>query len=637
MSSSSARGALRTDLRNIAIIAHVDHGKTTLVDALLKQAGTFKAHEATSERMMDKMDQERERGITIMAKNTGVVLGDVRVNIVDTPGHADFGGEVERTLHMVDGVVLLVDAAEGPLPQTRFVLKKALELGLKPICVVNKVDRADARPAEVLQKLYDLFIDLGADEHQLEFPVIYAAARDGWAVRGDSTGSVPPEAQLPASTQQKGKLDLKPLFNTVLETIPPPADTSNEPLQILVNAIDYDEYVGRMATGRIHAGTAKKKMDVTCIGEPKADGSPSLEKGKLVAINLFQGMGRLEVESARAGDLVSIAGLENVVPGDTIIATDSGAPALERISVGEPTLGMIFSINDGPFAGKEGKYVTSRQIRDRLFRETRGNVSIRVLETDTPDKFKVLGRGELQLAVLIESMRREGYEMCVSRPEVIVKEIDGNKMEPLEGLVVNIPETAVGSVTELVGKRGGQMIGMESPNSGWTSVEYEIPTRGLIGFLGSFRTITRGEGQMSSYLKGWVPYKGDVEARQAGAMMANEQGRTTPYAIFNLQPRGQMFVGPGEDVYEGMIVGEHARDNDLDINITREKKLTNIRAAGKDENMILTPPKRMRLEEAMEWIDMDELIEVTPTAIRLRKRGLKPNQRPKRKKTESED
>jgi len=637
MSSSSASGLRRTDLRNIAIIAHVDHGKTTLVDALLKQAGTFKAHEATSDRMMDKMDQERERGITIMAKNTGVLLGDVRVNIVDTPGHADFGGEVERTLHMVDGVVLLVDAAEGPLPQTRFVLKKALELGLKPICVVNKVDRADARPAEVLQKLYDLFIDLGADEHQLEFPVIYAAARDGWAVRGDSTGSVPPEAQLPASTQQKGILDLKPLFNTVLETIPPPLDTSNEPLQILVNAIDYDEYVGRMATGRIHAGTAKKKMDVTCIGEPKADGTPTLEKGKLVAINLFQGMGRIEVEQARAGDLVSIAGLENVVPGDTIVATDSGTPALERISVGEPTLGMIFSINDGPFAGKDGKYVTSRQIRDRLFRETRGNVSIRVLETDTPDKFKVLGRGELQLAVLIESMRREGYEMCVSRPEVIVKEIDGEKKEPLEGLVVNIPETAVGSVTELVGRRGGQMIGMESPNSGWTSVEYEIPTRGLIGFLGSFRTITRGEGQMSSYLKGWVPYKGDVEARQAGAMMANELGRTTPYAIFNLQPRGQMFVGPGEDVYEGMIVGEHARDNDLDINITREKKLTNIRAAGKDENMILTPPKRMRLEEAMEWIDMDELIEVTPNAIRLRKRGLKPNQRPKRKKTESEE
>ncbi len=635
MSSSSV--VRRTDLRNIAIIAHVDHGKTTLVDAMLKQAGTFMAHESTNDRMMDKMDQERERGITIMAKNTGIVLGDVRVNIVDTPGHADFGGEVERTLHMVDGVLLLVDAAEGPLPQTRFVLKKALELGLVPIAVVNKVDRGDARPAEVLQKLYDLFIDLGADEHQLEFPVIYAVARDGWAVRGDSTGSVPPEALLPTSTQQKGVLDLKPLFATILEHIPAPVDGSDEPLQLLVNAIDYDEYVGRMATGRIHRGRMTKKMDVTRLGELKADGTPTIEKGKLVSVNLFHGMGRLEVESAKSGDLVCIAGLESVVPGDTIIATDSGTPAMTRISVGEPTLAIIFSINDGPFAGKEGKYVTSRQIRDRLFREIRGNVSIRVLETDTPDKFKVLGRGELQLAVLIESMRREGYEMCVSRPEVVVKEIDGKKMEPLEGLVVNIPETAVGAVTQLVGKRGGQMIGMESPNSGWTSVEFEIPTRGLIGFLGTFRTITRGEGQMSSFLKGWIPYKGDIEARQAGAMIANELGRTTPYAIFNLQPRGQMFIGPGEDVYEGMIVGEHARDNDLDINITREKKLTNIRAAGKDENMILTPPKRMRLEEAMEWIDMDELIEVTPTAIRLRKRGLKPNQRPKRKKTESED
>ena len=634
MSSSPAR---RTDLRNIAIIAHVDHGKTTLVDAMLKQAGTFKAHESTNDRMMDKMDQERERGITIMAKNTGILLGDIRVNIVDTPGHADFGGEVERTLHMVDGVLLLVDAAEGPLPQTRFVLKKALDLGLTPIAVINKVDRGDARPAEVLQKLYDLFIDLGADESQLEFPVVYAAARDGWAVRGDSVSGVPPEALLPESTKQKGVLDLKPLFAAILEHIPAPIDNSDEPFQMMVNAIDYDEYIGRMATGRIKAGKCSKKMDVTRLGEPKADGTLQTEKGKLVSVNVFQGMGRMEVESAKAGDLVCIAGLENVVPGDTIIGTDSGAQALERISVGEPTLGMIFSINDGPFAGKEGKYITSRQIRDRLFRETRGNVSIRVLETETPDKFKVLGRGELQLAVLIEGMRREGYEMCVSRPEVVVKEIDGHKKEPLEGLVVNIPETAVGAVTEQIGKRGGQMVGMESPNSGWTSVEYEIPTRGLIGFLGTFRTITRGEGQMSSYLKGWVPYQGDVEARSAGAMIANEQNRTTPYAIFNLQPRGQMFVGPGEEVYEGMIVGEHARDNDLDINITREKKLTNIRAAGKDENMILTPPKRMRLEEAMEWIDMDELIEVTPAAVRLRKRGLKPGARAKRKKTESED
>jgi GTP-binding protein len=632
--SSSAR---RTDLRNIAIIAHVDHGKTTLVDAMLKQAGTFQAHQSTNDRMMDKMDQERERGITIMAKNTGILLGDVRVNIVDTPGHADFGGEVERTLHMVDGVILLVDAAEGPLPQTRFVLKKALDLGLTPIAVVNKVDRGDARPAEVLQKLYDLFIDLGADESQLNFPVIYAAARDGWAVRGESMGGVPPEAILPAATQQKGVLDLKPLFAAILEHIPSPRDTSDEPLQLLVNAIDYDEYVGRLATGRIHAGKMTKKMDIQRLGEPNKDGAPITEKGKLTALYLFQGMSRLEVESAKAGDLVCIAGLENAVPGDTIVVPEQGTPAMERISVGEPTLGMIFSINDGPFAGKEGKYITSRQIRDRLFREIRGNVSIRVLETDTPDKFKVLGRGELQLAVLIEGMRREGYEMCVSRPEVVVKEIDGDKKEPLEGLVVNIPETAVGSVTELVGKRGGQMIGMESAVSGWTSVEYEIPTRGLIGFLGTFRTITRGEGQMSSYLKGWVPYKGDVEARSAGAMISTDLGRTTPYAIFNLQPRGHMFVGPGEDVYEGMIVGEHARDNDLDINIVREKKLTNIRAAGKDENMILVPPRRMRLEEAMEWIDMDELIEVTPQTVRLRKRVLRASMRPKRHKKESDD
>jgi GTP-binding protein len=628
---------MRNDLRNIAIIAHVDHGKTTLVDAMLKQAGTFAAHQSTSDRMMDKLDQERERGITIMAKNTGIVLGDVRVNIVDTPGHADFGGEVERTLHMVDGVLLLVDAAEGPLPQTRFVLKKALGLGLKPIVVINKVDRGDARPAEVLQKVYDLFIDLDADEAQLEFPVIYAVARDGWATRGESMGAVPPEAQLPTSTQQKGKLTLKPLFDAILEHIPAPKDSEDAPVQLLVNAIDYDDYVGRLATGRLHGGKLAKKVDVTRIGEIGKDGNPSMEKGRITALYLFQGMSRLEVETVKAGDLVCFAGLENVVPGDTIVLTDSGTAALPRISVGEPTLGMIFSVNDGPFAGKEGKYITSRQIRDRLFREIRGNVSIRVLETDTPDKFKVLGRGELQLAVLIESMRREGYEMCVSRPEVVVKEMDGKNMEPVEGLVVNIPETAVGAVTEFVGKRGGQMVGMESPNSGWTSVEYEVPTRGLIGFLGMFRTITRGEGQMSTFLKGWIPYQGEIEARQAGAMISTDLGRTTPYAIFNLQPRGSMFVGPGEDVYEGMVVGEHARDNDLDINIIREKKLTNIRAAGRDENIILTPPRRMRLEEAMEWIDMDELIEVTPTAIRIRKRVLKQSMRPRRRKAETLD
>jgi GTP-binding protein len=621
----------RADLRNIAIIAHVDHGKTTLVDAMLKQAGTFKAHESTSDRMMDKMDQEKERGITIMAKNTGIVVGGTRVNIVDTPGHADFGGEVERTLHMVDGVLLLVDAAEGPLPQTRFVLKKALGLGLVPIVVINKVDRGDARPAEVLQKVYDLFIDLGADETQLGFPVIYAVARDGWAVRGESMGAVPEIALLPASTQQGGKLTLKPLFDSILEAIPPPIDESDKPLQLLVNAIDYDEYVGRLAVGRVHAGKITKKQDVVRLGEGGTG-----EKGKAVAIYLFEGMKRFEVESAKSGDLICMAGLENVVPGDTI-ATPDGAGPMERISVGEPTLGMIFSVNDGPFSGRDGKYVTSRHIRDRLKRELRGNVSIRVEDTATPDKFKVLGRGELQLAVLIESMRREGYEMCVSRPEVVIKDVGDKKMEPLEGLVVNIPETAVGAVTEVIGKRGGRMVNMDSAVSGWTSVEYEIPTRGLIGFLGTFRTITRGEGQMSSYLKDWIPYIGDVEARKSGAMISTDLGKTTPYAIWNLQPRGVMFVSPGEEVYEGMVVGEHARDNDLDINIIREKKLTNIRAAGKDENIILTPAKKMRLEEAMEWIDMDELIEVTPTAIRIRKRGLKPHDRPKRKKAEEEE
>jgi GTP-binding protein len=630
VTSRPAPVELRKDLRNIAIIAHVDHGKTTLVDAMLKQAGTFKAHESTSERMMDKMDQERERGITIMAKNTGIVLGETRVNIVDTPGHADFGGEVERTLHMVDGVLLLVDAAEGPLPQTRFVLKKALLLGLVPIVVINKVDRHDARPAEVLQKVYDLFIDLGAGEHQLEFPVVYAVARDGWAVRGASMGGVPDTALLPQATQQAGKLTLKPLFDAILESIPPPPDYSDQPLQILVNAIDYDDYVGRLAVGRVHTGRVSKKMDIVRL----SDLAP--EKGKAAAIYLFEGMKRLEVESVRSGDLICMAGLDNVVPGDTIV-TPEGAGALPRISVGEPTLAMIFSINDGPFGGRDGKYVTSRHLRDRLRKELRGNVSIRVEDTDVPDKFKVLGRGELQLAVLIEAMRRESYEMCVSRPEVVIKEVDGNKLEPLEGLVVNIPETVVGAVTEHVGKRGGRMVGMDSAISGWTSVEYEIPTRGLIGFLGTFRTITRGDGQMSSFLKDWIPYLGDVEARMSGAMISTDLGKTTPYAIWNLQPRGVMFVHPGEEVYEGMVVGEHARDNDLDINIIREKKLTNIRAAGKDENIILTPARKMRLEEAMEWIDMDELIEVTPTAIRIRKRGLKPHERAKKSKKIDDD
>lgn len=620
----------RKDLRNVAIIAHVDHGKTTLVDAMLKQAGTFRVNEQVADRVMDRLDQERERGITIMAKNTGIKLGDVRVNIVDTPGHADFGGEVERTLHMVDGVLLLVDAAEGPLPQTRFVLGKALEMGLVPIVCINKVDRGDARPEDVLQLVYDLFIDLGADESQLEFPVLYAVARDGWAVRGEPMGPVPEVAQLPHATEQAGKRDLGPLFDTLLETVPGPEVDVDAPLQMLVNAIDYDEYVGRLAIGRIHAGRIQKRMEIVGLGK-----EGKREQGKAVTLYAFEGLRRAETESAEAGDLVCIAGLENVEPGDTIVTPD-GAEALPRIEVGEPTLSMIFSVNDGPFSGRDGKYVTSRQVRDRLFREIRGNVSIRVQEMETPDKFRVTGRGELQLAVLIESMRREGYEFCVSRPEVVVKEIEGKKMEPIEGLVADVPDTSVGAITEDIGRRGGVMENMGSASSGRVRVEYRIPTRGLIGFRNRFLTLTRGEGLMSTFFSGWIPYQGDIEARSSGAIIASEKGTTTAYAIFNLQPRGQMFVGEGVEVYEGMIVGEHSRDNDIDVQICREKKLTNIRAAGKDEALILTPPRRMSLEECMEFIDMDELVEVTPKAIRMRKRVLAANMRPRRKKKEKE-
>lgn len=619
----------RTDIRNVAIIAHVDHGKTTLVDAMLKQAGTFRVNEAVEDRVMDRLDQERERGITIMAKNTGIKLGDVRVNIIDTPGHADFGGEVERTLHMVDGVLLLVDAAEGPLPQTRFVLEKALAMGLVPMVCINKVDRGDARPEEILQMIYDLFIDLGADETQLDFPVLYAVARDGWAVRGEPMGPVPDAAQLPNSTEQGGKLDLRPIFDALLETIPGPEVEPDAPLQVLINALDYDEYVGRLAIGRIHAGRIARRNDVLRLGK-----EDQKESGKAVALYMFEGLKRAEVDGAQAGDIVCIAGLETVEPGDTIV-TPEGAGALPRIEVGEPTLSMIFSINDGPFSGRDGKYVTSRQVRDRLFREIRGNVSIRVQEMETPDKFRVTGRGELQLAVLIESMRREGYEFCVSRPEVVVKEIEGEKKEPIEGLVADVPDTSVGAITEDIGRRGGVMEAMGASSGGRVRVEYRIPTRGLIGFRNRFLTLTRGEGLMSTFFSGWIPYQGEIEARNSGAIIASEKGTTTAYAIFNLQPRGQLFVEEGVEVYEGMIVGEHSRDNDIDVQICREKKLTNVRAAGKDEALILTPPRRLSLEESMEFIDMDELIEVTPGAIRMRKRVLQQNMRPRRKKKES--
>ncbi len=616
----------RSDLRNIAIIAHVDHGKTTLVDAMLKQAGSFRQNEKVQERVMDSMDQERERGITIMAKNTGIQLGNVRVNIVDTPGHADFGGEVERTLHMVDGVLLLVDAAEGPLPQTRFVLDKALHLGLVPLVCINKCDRKDARPEEVLQEVYDLFIDLGADEAQLEHPVMYAVARDGWAVVGEPMGPVPEAAQHPQVLEPDESRNLRPLFDAILEHIPAPQGEADAPLQFLVNAISYDEYVGRLATGRVHAGRMRKNQEVVCHGK---DGKKTM--GKAVALWTAAGLRRQEADQVEAGDIVVFAGLEDVEPGDTICERDGAGP-LARIEVEEPTMTMVMSVNDGPFSGLDGKYVTSRNLKERLDRETRGNVALRVLPMDTPDKFRLMGRGELSLAVLVETMRREGYEMCLSRPEVVVKEQDGKKVEPEEGLVCDLPESAVGAVTEVIGKRGGSMESMGANISGRVRVEYRVPTRGLIGFRNLFLTLTRGEGIMSTYVAGWRPYLGPVQARKSGALVSSETGKTTPYALFNLQPRGQLFIKENTEVYEGMIIGEHARDNDIDVNCCRAKKLTNVRAAGKDEATILSPPRLMRLEDAMEWIDMDELVEVTPKAIRIRKRVLKPNMRPKKGK-----
>jgi GTP-binding protein len=616
---------IRADLRNIAIIAHVDHGKTTLVDAMLRQAGTFADHERVVERVMDNMDQERERGITIMAKNTGVMLGDVQVNIVDTPGHADFGGEVERTLHMVDGALLLVDAAEGPLPQTRFVLQKALEHGLHPILVINKCDRQDARPAEVLEEVYGLFIDLGATEDQLEFPVLYAVARDGWAVAGTPMGPVPDEALAPA-VHERGDKSLRPLFDVILDSVPGPDVEPDAPLQVQVNAIGYDEYVGRLCLGRVKAGKIKKGQQIIRLGADDVK-----QTGKVVALWRFEGLKRGDIDEAQAGQLITLAGLEEAEPGDTLV-DDEETPALVRIAVEEPTMTMVVSVSDGPFAGKEGKYVTSRHLRERLLRETRGNVALRVEMTDVPDKFRVMGRGELSLAVLLETMRREGYEMCVSRPEVVVKEIDGKQMEPMEGMVADVPETSVGAITEWLGKRGGQMESMGSASAGRVRVEYKVPTRGLIGFRNLFLTLTRGEGIMSTFFAEWTPYLGNIDARIPGAIVSAQQGTTTTYSLFNLQPRGTLFIGEGVDVYEGMVIGQHAKQNDIDVNPVKPKKLTNVRAAGKDEAQILAPPKAMNLEAAMEWIDMDELVEITPGHIRIRKRILKSNMRPKKKK-----
>jgi GTP-binding protein len=601
----------RRDIRNIAIIAHVDHGKTTLVDAMLKQAGTYRDNEHIVERVMDSMDLERERGITIMAKNTSVRYGDYKINILDTPGHADFGGEVERVLKMVDGVMLLVDAAEGCLPQTRFVLRKALELRLPVIAVVNKIDRHDARPAEVVDEIYELFLDLDASDAQIEFPILYAVSRDGVAKR---------------SLDDDSKT-LRPLFEQILETIPAPRQLRDDSLQLLVANLDYNEYVGRLAIGRIFSGGIKVGDTVAIV---RHDGSTA--KTRVSQLYAFEGLKRAPIEQASFGEIVALAGIDEIEIGETVTSADNPKP-LPVIAVDEPTISMIFGVNNSPFSGREGKYVTSRQIMERLDREVLGNVAIRVEPTDSPDQFKVSGRGELQLAILIEMMRREGYELQVSKPEVITHVKDGVTYEPIEMVVIDCPEEFIGVVTEAMGRRKGQMTKMVNHGTGRVRMEFETPSRGLIGFRNEFLTETKGTGLLNTLFLRWGEWQGAMRGRSTGSLVADRTGEATTYAIFNLQERGTMFIRPQTRVYEGMIVGENARAVDLDVNIIKEKKLTNMRAASADDAMRLVPAKELSLEQSLEFIADDELVEVTPESIRLRKRVLASNQRPKKKET----
>ena len=609
MSPSSRAVQIANPLRrNVAIIAHVDHGKTTLVDALLRQGGAFRANQLVADRVMDNIDLERERGITIMAKNLAVHYGDVLINIVDTPGHADFGGEVERTLSMVDGVILLVDASEGPLPQTRFVLRKALERGLPPIVVLNKIDRPDARAKEVLNEVYDLFIDLDADEDQIEFPVLFTNAREGYSsaelgVRGD---------------------DLRPLFDAVVAHVPPPRGDAAAPLQILVANLDSSDYLGRIAIGRIFNGTVKLNDPVAVM---KLDGS--IERTKVTKLFSFDGLKRTEVSQATAGDIVCVAGIEGITIGESICNLDHPV-AIPPIAIDEPTVSMIFGVNTSPMAGRDGQYVTSRNIRDRLTKELLGNVSLRMEDTETPEQIRVVGRGELQLSILIEMMRREGFELQVSRPDIVTKEMDGVRMEPVEDLVIDVPEDFQGVVIAMAGTRRGVPTKMVNHGSGRVRLEFRIPTRGLIGFRSQFLTDTKGTGIMNHLFAGWEPWHGGIPARATGALVADRSGVATAYAIYNLQERGEIVIEPGTTVYEGMVIGENARANDMDVNVTKEKKQTNMRASSADEAIRLIPPRRLSLEQAVEFINDDELVEVTPKSIRLRKRILASNQRPKK-------
>jgi GTP-binding protein len=596
----------REDLRNIAIIAHVDHGKTTIVDGLLRQSGTFRLNEKVQERVMDNIDLERERGITIMAKNTAIEYKGVKINIVDTPGHADFGGEVERTLKMVDGVLLLVDASEGPLPQTRFVLKKALEFNLPPILVINKIDRADARIREVLNEVYDLFIDLDATEKQLEFPIVYTNAKLGIA-------------KLHPDDDSK---DLQCLFDLILKAVPPPEGDEKNPLQLLVTNIDYNDYVGRLAIGRIFSGSVKVGDWVSMI-----NGKEGAIKTKVTSLYGFQGLERIEIKEARAGDIVALSGIEGINIGDTIADNEHPEP-LPRIAVDEPTISMVFSVNTSPFAGQEGRYVTSRNLRERLEKELLYNVSIKV-DFDSTDSFKVMGRGELQLAILIEMIRREGYELSVSMPESITKNINGVLNEPMENLIIDVPEEYIGVLTQQIGIRKGRMQKMSNNSHGRVRLEFRIPSRGLIGFRSQFLTDTRGTGLFNHIFGGYEPWHGSLTKRSTGTLVADRSGKTTTYALYHLQPRGTLFVKENTPVYEGMVIGENSRENDLNVNVTKEKKLTNMRAAGSDEALQLIPPRLLSLEQAIEFIKEDELVEVAPTSVRVRKKTLESSKRSK--------
>ena len=601
--ASAQRGARNETIRNIAIIAHVDHGKTTLVDAMLRQSGIFRTNEAVVERVMDSNELERERGITILAKTTGIRYHGIKINIVDTPGHSDFGGEVERALKMVDGVMLLVDASEGPLPQTRYVLMKALEAKLPPIVVINKIDRPDARIPEVLNEIYDLFIDLDATEDQLDFPVIYTNARAGIAHK----------------TLDDGSPNLRPLFEAILSGIPSPAGDPENILQVLVANLDYSDYLGRLAIGRVFEGTLRLG---DTVGIVKLDGS--LETTKITKLYSFEGLKRVEETETRPGDILAIAGVEGITIGETVTHPETPRP-LQHVQIDEPTIAMTFTVNTSPFAGREGVYVTSRHLRERLEKELLTNVSIKVEETGGTDSFKVMGRGELQLAILIEMMRREGYELAVGKPEILTKKINGQLHEPLELLEIDCPETFLGVVMEKLGTRKGKLAKMVNHGSGRVRLEFHVPTRGLIGLRSEILTDTRGTAILNSLFQGYIEWQGDIPSRPTGSLVADRPGKATGHAIFNLQERGEIFITPGTEVYQGMVIGENARDKDLDVNIVKEKKLTNMRASTADDAIRLVPPRIPNLEQAIEFIREDELVEVTPQSTRLRKKILNPS------------